>query len=408
MDRDGIRDAYKDIMAIGFLSTGMMALISFPRSLCLVDVGISVAIYGLLISISNVFVCLFNIALGVVIDKYDGLEKVLNTSILLSVLGHFTFAVTEKPQILALAFVLDTTACKVFTTFIYKAIAAVSGDNYGANLGKFKIAGSVAWVLFAATSGYIVSFFSFKILVVIVIGMGILKIFLLRRLFDFYHKISHIKNQKTVKVPIVFSAGLINLMFLYMLMQFQSNGGFSYLQIFFSKDLGLDNIVSGYIISSSGFFEIFISVFVGKYCDISVKASQKAVIAGCALSAIRWLILAESDSVVLLVFTQFLHGVMICTINITFMSYLGRIVKEESLGTMMGIMGAISSFGTIFGAGIFGFFSQRYTLKAAYTGLGVISVIGVLVYMLSEHIAASYKQTRYKRCLSKIRKEKGI
>lgn len=199
MDRDGIRDAYKDIMAIGFLSTGMMALISFPRSLCLVDVGISVAIYGLLISISNVFVCLFNIALGVVIDKYDGLEKVLNTSILLSVLGHFTFAVTEKPQILALAFVLDTTACKVFTTFIYKAIAAVSGDNYGANLGKFKIAGSVAWVLFAATSGYIVSFFSFKILVVIVIGMGILKIFLLRRLFDFYHKISHIKNQKNGK-----------------------------------------------------------------------------------------------------------------------------------------------------------------------------------------------------------------
>ena len=82
MDRDGIRDAYKHIMAIGFLSTGMMALISFPRSLCLVDVGISVAIYGLLISISNVFVCLFNIALGVVIDKYDGLEKVLNTSIL--------------------------------------------------------------------------------------------------------------------------------------------------------------------------------------------------------------------------------------------------------------------------------------------------------------------------------------
>ena len=149
-------------------------------------------------------------------------------------------------------------------------------------------------------------------------------------------------------------------------------------------------------------------MFVGKYCDISVKASQKAVIAGCALSAIRWLILAESDSVVLLVFTQFLHGVMICTINITIMSYLGRIVKEESLGTMMGIMGAISSFGTIFGAGIFGFFSQRYTLKAAYTGLGVISVIGVLVYMLSEHIAASYKQTRYKRCLSKIRKEKGI
>lgn len=83
------------------------------------------------------------------------------------------------------------------------------------------------------------------------------------------------------------------------------------------------------------------------------------------------------------------------------MSYLRRIVREELLGTMLGIMGAISSFGTIFGAGIFGFFSERYTLKAAYTGLGAVSVIGVFVYMISERIAALYKQTRYKRCLSK-------
>lgn len=401
MDKDGIGDAYKAIMAIGFLSTGMMALIGFPRSLCLVDVGISVAIYGLLISISNVFVCMSNIVLGVVIDKYGGLENVLNISVLLSVLGHFTFVVTEKPQLLVLAFVLETAACKIFTTFIYKAIAVISGANYGANLGKFKIAGSVAWVLFAATSSYIVSFFSFRMLVVLVVGMGILKFFLLHRLLDFYRRCSHIKTQRTVKVPIVFSTGLINLMVLYMLMQLQSNGGFSYLQIFFSKDLGLNNIVSGYIISSSGLFEIFISVFVGKYCDISMNASKRAVIAGCILSAIRWLILAETDSVVLLIFTQFLHGVMICTINITFMSYLRRIVREELLGTMMGIMGAISSFGTIFGAGIFGFFSERYTLKAAYTGLGAVSVIGVFVYMISECIAASYKQTRYKRCLSK-------
>ena len=408
MDKVEIKDAYKAIMAIGFLSTGMMALISFPRSLCLVDVGISVAIYGLLISISNVLICMSNIALGVVIDKYDGLEKVLNTSVLLSVLCHFIFAVTEKPQILALAFVLETTACKIFTTFIYKAIAAISGDNFGTNLGKFKIAGSVAWVLFAATSGYIVSFFSFKVLVIFVIGMGILKLFLLHRLLDFYHRCSNIKTQRTVKVPIAFSAGLINLMFLYMLMQLQSNGGFSYLQIYFSKDLGLNNIVSGYIISTSGLFEIFISVFVGKYCDISMNASKRAVIAGCTLSAIRWLILAETDSVILLIFTQFLHGVMICTINIAFMSYLGRIVKKELLGTMMGIMGAISSFGTIFGAGIFGFFSERYTLKAAYAGLGVFSIIGVFVYILSEHVAVSFKQTRHKECLSKIRKEKEI
>ena len=34
---------YGYLLAISFLSTGMSALITFPRSICLVDVGISVA-----------------------------------------------------------------------------------------------------------------------------------------------------------------------------------------------------------------------------------------------------------------------------------------------------------------------------------------------------------------------------
>ena len=43
---------------------------------------------------------------------------------------------------------------------------------------------------------------------------------------------------------------MINLFFLYMLMQLQSNGGFSYLQIYLSRELGLDEIgLENYVIS---------------------------------------------------------------------------------------------------------------------------------------------------------------
>ena len=47
------RYAYGFLLAISFLGTGMLALITFPRSIRLVDVGISVAFYGFLISVSN-------------------------------------------------------------------------------------------------------------------------------------------------------------------------------------------------------------------------------------------------------------------------------------------------------------------------------------------------------------------
>ena len=39
------RYAYGFLLAISFLGTGMLALITFPRSIRLVDVGISVAFY---------------------------------------------------------------------------------------------------------------------------------------------------------------------------------------------------------------------------------------------------------------------------------------------------------------------------------------------------------------------------
>ena len=46
---------YGYLLAISFLSTGMSALITFPRSIRLVDVGISVAFYGFLLSLSKAY-----------------------------------------------------------------------------------------------------------------------------------------------------------------------------------------------------------------------------------------------------------------------------------------------------------------------------------------------------------------
>lgn len=78
------------------------------------------------------------------------------------------------------------------------------------------------------------------------------------------------------------------------------------------------------------------------------------------------------------------------------MSYLRRVVLSEQLGTMMGVMGALNSLGTILGASMFGFFSELYTLRTAYCGLGIISVIGVGIYLLGgrrEAMKISLKET---------------
>lgn len=385
------RRAYSFLLAISFLGTGMLALITFPRSIRLVDVGISVAFYGFLISVSNGLTGCLNVFFGRLIDKYACLEQVLKSMLVLSLLGHGAFVCTRNPGILAVMFVVEMAADKIFSTFMYRLIERISGSRYGASLGIYKIAGSAAWIIFAVASGFIVKQFSFRNLALLVVFMGCMKLMLFIKLFELYKRYFPEGQQARSRAKLSITVGVINLFFLYMLMQLQSNGGFSYLQIYLSKELGLDEIISGIIISSSGFFEIWISVGIGKLCDLSKRISHQVLVAGCVLSAIRWLLLASAGSVLILIVTQFLHGIMICTINITFMSYLRQVVPAEELGTMLGFMGALSSLGTIVGAGAFGYFSELYSLKVAYYGLGFFSLIGVGIYLLGEKFLSTRK-----------------
>lgn len=383
---------YGYLLAISFLSTGMSALITFPRSIRLVDVGISVAFYGFLLSLSNGLTGCLNVLFGRLIDKHACLEQILKSMLVLSLLGHGVFACTKNSGILAIMFVVEVAAYKIFSTFMYRLIERISGSRYGESLGMYKMAGSIAWIIFAAASGFIVQQFNFRCLALLVVLMGCMKLVLFVKLFEFYKRHSPEGHKARSKTKLNITVGMINLFFLYMLMQLQSNGGFSYLQIYLSRELGLDEIISGIIVSSSGFFEIFISAWIGKLCDFSKRMTHQVLVVGCILSAIRWLLLATAGSVPTLIFTQFLHGIMICTINITFMSYLRQIVRTEELGTMLGFMGAISSLGTIVGAGAFGYFSELYSLKIAYFGLGFFSLIGVGIYLLEDKLFPAIKK----------------
>ena len=397
MKDEKVRYAYGYLLAISFLGTGMLALITFPRSTRLVDVGISVAFYGLLISVSNGLTGCLNVFFGRLIDKYACLEQVLKSMLVLSLLGHGVFVCTKNPGILAMMFVVEMAADKIFSTFMYRLIERVSGSRYGETLGIYKIAGSVAWIIFAAASGFVIKQFNFRSLALLVVLMGCMKLVLFVKLFELYKGYSPEGQQTRSKTKLNITVGVLNLFFLYMLMQLQSNGGFSYLQIYLSRDLGLDEIISGIIVSSSGFFEIFISAWIGKLCDLSKPMAHQVLVVGCILSAIRWLLLATAGSVPTLIFTQLLHGIMICTINITFMSYLRQVVRGEELGTMLGFMGALSSLGTIVGAGAFGYFSELYSLKAAYFGLGFFSLIGVGIYLLEDKLFPARQRIKAER-----------
>lgn len=388
------------VLVIGFISTGIMALISFPRSVYLLDLGVGVAQYGTFLSISNFLTLILNLIFGKLLVRFRFVNQLLAGSVIVSAICHSVMLVSFPIQVISIAFIIEFASSKLFAIFILQVVAEVFSARFGSGLGAYKLVGSLAWSIFASASGIITTYFSFSCLVIIVIVLCVIKLGCLWIIVQ--NSVSEAK-EKTVRAAPKARAfskltwreglGLANVFLLYVVLQLQSNGGFSYLQIFLTDDLKINKIMSGVIISSSGLFEIPISIFIGLMCD---RCNVHFVaLAGSVLSAVRWILLGLCNgNFALLFITQFLHGVMICTISITFVSYVRKITPPSFESMSYGVMGALGSAGSILGSLLFGQCTETYGLAHSYIGLGIIGVVSCFVFLLLGFIADGGKERR--------------
>ena len=111
------------------------------------------------------------------------------------------------------------------------------------------------------------------------------------------------------------------------------------------------------------------------------------VVVGSVLSAIRWLVLGNVYiGFAGLLFTQFLHGVMICTINIAFIDYFRALTRDEGFGTAIGLAGALSSLCTMAGSWLFGLVGDEFGLSSAYRWLGLLGLVSVAAFLVVDVI----------------------
>lgn len=384
------RNPYLYLLPVSFLSTGISAFLTFPRSMRLFDIGVGVAIYGVLLSLSSLVSLVMNAFIGRLVDRYGCLSAVLKALLAVSIVSHFFYIFSDDMVLLSILLVLETAASKVFVVFISQVISGIAPASYGRGLGYYKLAGSVAWAICASVSGYVTSYFGFSSLMTVVFVMAVAKMVLLTRLLLIYDsRTKDTRTRHTCDVPVrdILSVSMVNALVLYMIMQLQSNGGFSYLQIYLSTVLGLDEIESGHILAASGIFEILIAALVGRICDVGRNGMKTMVVVGSVLSAIRWLVLGNVYiGFAGLLFTQFLHGVMICTINIAFIDYFRALTRDEGFGTAIGLAGALSSLCTMAGSWLFGLVGDEFGLSSAYRWLGLLGLISVAAFLVVDVI----------------------
>ena len=340
------RNPYLYLLPVSFLSTGISAFLTFPRSMRLFDIGVGVAIYGVLLSLSSLVSLVMNAFIGRLVDRYGCLSAVLKALLAVSIVSHFFYIFSDDMVLLSILLVLETAASKVFVVFISQVISGIAPASYGRGLGYYKLAGSVAWAICASVSGYVTSYFGFSSLMTVVFVMAVAKMVLLTRLLLIYDsRTKDTRTRHTCDVPV--------------------------------RD----------ILAASGIFEILIAALVGRICDVGRNGMKTMVVVGSVLSAIRWLVLGNVYiGFAGLLFTQFLHGVMICTINIAFIDYFRALTRDEGFGTAIGLAGALSSLCTMAGSWLFGLVGDEFGLSSAYRWLGLLGLISVAAFLVVDVI----------------------
>ena len=394
------RGTFHTLMLMTFVTSSIGALFFFPRSVYLNEHGISKDTYGLLLSMANAITFFMQIAVGRISDRIKRRKLFIRTGILLSICAESFFLFTQDAHLLSTVLVVDIIAFSISNSMFAVTISSISNNkSHGRNFGLFKMAGSFSWVLFSTLAGVLIHFFSFKVLTAVVILINIGSFLIVHFIIE--EPPFHDESNRNDTTPITkkerfhISPVLLGIAFLYLFCMMNNSGGFTYLLIYLKEQMHASDIIASWVIAVPGLYELAGTLFVGRLCD---KYSKVLIIAcGCALGASRWILIPLINNIYAMFLIQILHAITICTLSISFTSYISSKVPLEHRGTAFGILVATGMVGSILGQTTVGIVSERGGLPMAYTVIGCIGIASVAVFAAFYFIYAKGKAIKQEK-----------
>jgi MFS family permease len=388
------------ILLLGsFLITSKMGLLLQPRSLYLIDLGMSLSLYGLLLGIGWGLMFFFQSAAGRFSDILKNRKTIVLYVLVLDILFLSVFLATKSIVPLAIVFVIEVILQSiVFQLMLVMLSDVVDSDSYGAGYGIYKAFGSLGWAICAAFSGFIFMALGFKVLV---IGAIIAQLLIFLLFYKFKEPPFHSEKQELVNNPDKFelreiiSWPFLAVCFLYLFIMFQNKAGITYFYVYMTKNMLVTAAFAGIVIAVAGLIEIPLTLFGGKIYD---RFHPRALLIwGCLIGSLRWVILPYIQNPYLLFLLQIPQAIIITVIFVGFPSYTAKISKPNLRGTMFGILGSISSIGAIAGPVVIGRLGEILGLRSAIQINGGFGVTGVIIFILILFISQFHSAKIHKR-----------
>lgn len=370
-----------------YLAVGTIApLVTYYMSLK----GLSPFLIGIIVAVATLFGSLAAMLIGRVSDTI-GRKNFLYLSILLFFTASVLFPFSES----SIEFFIDALcyypSFSITTALVIAMFFDSINEAQGTKFGKFRISGSIGWILGNLISSYITVHFpityTFRF-ATLWATLGLILLLFIHENRRPSEELRRIKSSITRNLNIIslfknlsesttgFSLILLALLLFFFYSYIASSLG-TFLPVYMRLDFKAPSFLVSLTFALMATAEIPAMIYFGKLSD---KIGRLPVLLLSLLAyPIRLIITGFSTNLYLIIGIQLLHGLTFGAFFVVNMSLLNDYTPKEYRGFVIGVSAIFQTIGSILGSSINGYIISLYGFKIMYLSVAFISLLPIIL-----------------------------
>ena len=337
------------------------------------DIGITPTRLGFMNSFAKTLAIFILPFWGILADYFGATKKILQIVLIGMIISLLSFLSTEIYLIVFIIYIFyvifDSPVVSLSDSLLLSTLKE-RADSYG----KYRVFGSLSYMLFVTPFGYILEKTGNKNLFIIgavILFLSFILLFKLPEARDV--RVSRITDFKIL----LHNKELLYFLVFVFFIQVPLMANFTYFPIFFKAHGGGETLFGFAMLLAAGS-----ELLIFQNSDLLFERFKikKILIVSATAFALRWFLLASFPSPTVLLLTQLLHSVTYALFHTTAVNYISRIVGDGFRATGQNLYASTISISSVFSSLIGGVIYDNLGGSALYLMGSIISITAGLVY----------------------------
>jgi MFS family permease len=380
--------AFLGLWASGFCYFAALGLIFPFLPLLLQMSGLTYAQIGIIYMTGLVFSVLLQTPWGALADRIGRRMIIILTTIAAAIISGLYPYASSFVQFLLLGLLWYTFLAAATTVTPALAMDIAGSMTVGRRFGRYRISGSIGWIISTAAGGLIAASLGIKIIFYLAAILFLLSAIVVKVSVSDQPMIKN-ENRKGNSRQLVRNKNFIIFLVTIFMANISATTFSSFLSLYISKLHGSDAVV-GLAFSIAAITEVPCMIYLGALSDkIGRKPLIVAALFAYPLRLFLYTIVSDPN---LILPIQLLNGLTFGVLYVASVAFVSDIAPE-SRGTALGLYNSASSGGSAAGSTLAGVISDSYGLVGMYLFMTAFSFIPALLFAFTAKETLSNART---------------